>query len=237
MIDILLFKSILEAKEDGYIESGDRLSIELLEMFSHYNYEKVKSLFKKNNKVVEKYYFECEHKCGKCGKVFVVNLSKTETLRYIRSYKNRDLCLCDKCREIKIKEELIKQEEAKINREEVKQSDTDSYIDLYLNPNKSWHKGIKTYRKMNLLTNVIVNWGKIQDYITDMDYIKFLQTPYWKAIAEKVRQKAGCRCQLCNSNERLNVHHRTYENHGDELHHMDDLICVCSECHEKHHFD
>lgn len=68
-----------------------------------------------------------------------------------------------------------------------------------------------------------------------MDYHDFLETPYWKTISEKVKIKANYRCQLCNSNIGLNTHHRCYDNHGDELHHMKDLICVCEECHNNHH--
>lgn len=81
------------------------------------------------------------------------------------------------------------------------------------------------------------DWSYLKDYICDMDYYDFLKTPYWKAIAEKVRYKADYKCQICNSSEGLNVHHRSYENHGDELHHMEDLICICKDCHEKHHFE
>lgn len=32
--------------------------------------------------------------------------------------------------------------------------------------------------------------------------------------------------------EFLNIHHSTYENHGDEAVHLDDLITVCRSCHK-----
>jgi hypothetical protein len=33
----------------------------------------------------------------------------------------------------------------------------------------------------------------------------------------------------------LQAHHRTYEHKGDELNHLDDLICLCKKCHKNFH--
>lgn len=71
--------------------------------------------------------------------------------------------------------------------------------------------------------------------VKKMDYSQFLRTPYWKVISEIVRRKADYKCILCSSSEKLNVHHRTYDNHGDELHNLEDLILLCGKCHEKFH--
>lgn len=67
------------------------------------------------------------------------------------------------------------------------------------------------------------------------DYSAFLNTIYWKTVAKGAKRRAGYRCQLCNSKDELNVHHRCYEHKGTEILHMDDLICLCHKCHEHHH--
>jgi len=65
------------------------------------------------------------------------------------------------------------------------------------------------------------------------DYQEYLQTEHWKILAEETKRLAGYRCQVCNSNDDLHAHHRTYERRGDEL--QSDLICLCKKCHELFH--
>lgn len=60
-----------------------------------------------------------------------------------------------------------------------------------------------------------------------------LQTDHWKATATRAKERASYRCQLCNSPDRLEVHHRTYERVGCEL--DADLVVLCDPCHERHH--
>ncbi len=67
----------------------------------------------------------------------------------------------------------------------------------------------------------------------DMSYSEYLQSPGWKARRQKALKFANFRCQVCNSTEDLNVHHRTYERLGHE--HMGDLITLCKNCHEIFH--
>lgn len=66
-------------------------------------------------------------------------------------------------------------------------------------------------------------------------YHEYLKTPRWKVIADEVKKRAGWKCQVCNSSLDLHTHHRTYDHLGDELSHMDDLICLCSRCHRIFH--
>lgn len=68
-----------------------------------------------------------------------------------------------------------------------------------------------------------------------LEYQKFLNTDYWKEVARKVKEAADWRCQICNSREQLEAHHRTYEHHGNELEHLGDLICLCRKCHQRFH--
>lgn len=66
-----------------------------------------------------------------------------------------------------------------------------------------------------------------------VDYHKYLKSARWKAKAKAARKRAGYRCQLCNSQAPLEVHHRTYERLGYER--ADDLIALCSSCHQSFH--
>ncbi len=68
-----------------------------------------------------------------------------------------------------------------------------------------------------------------------MNYSDYRQTEYWKQVAEAVKERAGHRCQLCNSPDNLHAHHRTYSHYGKELDHLGDLTCLCDRCHADHH--
>lgn len=65
------------------------------------------------------------------------------------------------------------------------------------------------------------------------DYREYLATHEWKARREFALDAAGHRCQVCNSTDRLNVHHRTYERIFCEL--PDDLFVLCDRCHRIFH--
>ena len=69
-----------------------------------------------------------------------------------------------------------------------------------------------------------------------MKYEDFLQTDYWKLVSEQARINAHYKCQLCGCNDKkLNVHHNTYEHRGEEFKHMEELICLCEDCHNFYH--
>ena len=68
-----------------------------------------------------------------------------------------------------------------------------------------------------------------------MKYNDYLKTDYWKAVSARVKERAGYRCQLCNSQHDLCAHHRTYDHRGNELAHLEDLTCLCRRCHEIFH--
>jgi len=66
-----------------------------------------------------------------------------------------------------------------------------------------------------------------------MPYKEYLQTPEWASMRIRMLKRAGFRCQLCNREGKLNVHHRTYERRGNEDY--ADLIVLCGNCHAKFH--
>jgi len=49
-----------------------------------------------------------------------------------------------------------------------------------------------------------------------------------------VSQRGG-KCELCGKKKNLHVHHTTYENHGLEHIHLNDLMVLCKICHAKFH--
>jgi hypothetical protein len=66
-----------------------------------------------------------------------------------------------------------------------------------------------------------------------MPYRDYLLTEEWLETRNRKLRQARYRCQLCNTNGLLNVHHRTYERRGCED--MADLTVLCRPCHAKHH--
>lgn len=72
-----------------------------------------------------------------------------------------------------------------------------------------------------------------EEQLKTMPYDEYLQTPEWEDRRKIAIEKAGGRCQLCNRNGKLHVHHRTYENRGSER--DGDLIVLCAGCHAKFH--
>lgn len=54
-------------------------------------------------------------------------------------------------------------------------------------------------------------------------------------LTDKRRRTGSQNAYLHCATKALEVHHLTYDNHGDELHHLEDLTCICRKCHENLH--
>lgn len=73
------------------------------------------------------------------------------------------------------------------------------------------------------------------------NYTKSLSaSPYWKLVTRKVRLRDGHKCRICGSAYPLEVHHIRYKVNrrsivGNELDHLDCLVTLCGNCHEKVH--
>jgi 5-methylcytosine-specific restriction endonuclease McrA len=63
-------------------------------------------------------------------------------------------------------------------------------------------------------------------------YSDYLQSPEWQNKRGEVLTFWNRRCALCNSDQNVQVHHRTYERMGHEK--LTDLIPLCDKCHERH---
>ena len=243
MIDIDLFRKILSA-DDGYIENGDTIPFELFEMMYCFPIDKVLSLFsKKKDKCPQEYNYDVQIRCPECGRIITRQFNKTGLLNAISFYRGKVKqyrkidYLCDECKVLEGKRMEEKKNQEISRMQNVIAENTEHFIDNYLNKNKEWNKDVPLNRRFYNMFYANVDWSKIKDFIRKLDYQDFLQTPYWKAISDKVKRKAKYRCMICNSNSNLSTHHRCYTHHGDEIHHLEDLICICQECHNKHHFE
>ncbi len=236
MVDLKLFENILD-NDCGYIEEGDTLTEEFFERMSKYPPSRVEKLFKKMKPTSTKFALKLKYECERCGNMVEKVISKTKTIELLKS---KESFKCSVCLQREKEEEdrrlKIEREEQRKNNVEIIKKNTDGYIESYLSPDNIWNDGMKNNKKIfNLKNDIYCDRERIKNYIKDMRYYDFLKTPYWKAIAERVKIKADFRCSLCNSNKNLSVHHRTYSIHGDELYNMNELVCICQECHEKHH--
>ncbi len=72
--------------------------------------------------------------------------------------------------------------------------------------------------------------GLIQLGILKVDYYEYIKSAEWKEKSDAAKERAGYRCQVCNSPDNLNTHHRTYANLGHEP--PEDLFVLCHDCHE-----
>lgn len=65
------------------------------------------------------------------------------------------------------------------------------------------------------------------------DYAAYIVSHRWRTNAARVRELAVAKgkCRLCAEQGPLEVHHRDYENLGDER--DGDLVALCARCHRE----
>ena len=108
-------------------------------------------------------------------------------------------------------------------------------IEEYLDCNKKWDKSLGVEERISILKNISKKHKKeITERIKLMSYKDFLNTPYWKAISAYLKITRG-KCEKCGNDTELHIHHKTYVHHGKEIFNLNDLICLCKECHSKFH--
>lgn len=245
MIDFDEMQKYLEARRDRkyFIPPAkecyfDHSSVQVLAfLVNEFGIAEVTKCFQSNE--LGKSSYPIELPCATCCAMIYVHMSKTSLLDILKSGAKDDRNFqkyeCAECKaqsdEKRRQEETEQKEKCIGNRIE----NTKKYIEGYLDPNKSWNSGIKTYEKWNCIIQYNVDEHMIAEHIKGMPYYDFLKTPYWKAIAEKKRGQAKFKCQLCNCEGKLATHHRTYDFHGYEHSHLQDLIVLCDVCHSKFH--
>lgn len=84
-------------------------------------------------------------------------------------------------------------------------------------------------RRSHLL---VADWESIETRL-DLGYTEYLQSPEWRQRRVFMLDRFNHRCQVCNANSILQVHHRTYERLGHER--IEDLTVLCRECHRIFH--
>ena len=67
-------------------------------------------------------------------------------------------------------------------------------------------------------------------------YQEKLQVPRWKKFSETVKNHYGNKCWSCGSEENLQSHHKFYKSNSDVWDYkLEDMICLCGNCHELLH--
>lgn len=231
---------------NSFIDYNTFIELKKLNSTERYN------LFEKGGKTGAPMLVKYECKCEECNIIYKIEEAKT---RFLSRFSWNHF-ICDKCkkeyferrelnnkieRENRIKEErelkieaLKRAELEKIN---IKKIDTltEKYIEKYLTPDKDFNCTENFKEKWeSLKSDFDISKLEVAQKIRSMKYKDFLNTPYWKLIAKKVKLHADERCVVCNSTKNLQAHHRAYEKiHGYELHKWEsELTCICDKCHE-----
>lgn len=187
--------------------------------------------------------------CEDCGHAFTVHgLSKSRVINAVRQVAadardrrraryGRIEFLCTPCKFDRKRKEAVERGSRDADDRNTIALRTEWYITRYLNPDHAWLPDLpkkEWFSEINV-SGHLVNLDAVASAIKGLPYRDFLTTPYWKAVAQHVKYKAGFRCQMCNAGGSLHVHHRFYGTHGYEHQNLKDLICLCAECHAKHH--
>lgn len=61
----------------------------------------------------------------------------------------------------------------------------------------------------------------------------YLRSEWWKDVREATVERDEHRCRVCNSQHKIQVHHRSYDNLWHEK--PEDLITLCCRCHKLFH--
>jgi len=114
---------------------------------------------------------------------------------------------------------------------------TDYFISNYLVPGQIWKGNILAAFKILQEHIKLTDEKAVADHIRQMNYLEFLSTMYWKAVAAIVKHKANGKCSRCKSSEKpLHAHHKSYERHGYELQEWEEqLECLCKVHHDAEH--
>lgn len=203
----------------------------------------------KTDKKRKDFYFMYQIKCSRCGRIENTTQTKTKFIEVLQTeFNNQNSTnkqthgnVCSDCSNA-IKNELLQkrkeeQEEQEKLLTEQRENATEKFINVYLNPDFLWNAEFNKSKWFKHLQYkyTYAHKSKVIEHIKNMQYYDFLKTPYWKAIAQQKRYYAKYKCELCASSENIAVHHKTYDNHGNEIENLSDLIVLCSECHEKFH--
>ena len=115
---------------------------------------------------------------------------------------------------------IIKNDKIKLNKQ---------YDDLWFIKNLPYVTAYKGFPDFNKIPKYF--FKKQQTY--KEKYHDYLKSEEWQLLRIAKLKEVENKCQLCNSEHRLHVHHKTYENIFHEE--LKDLVVLCQKCHSKFH--
>ncbi len=163
-------------------------------------------------------------------------MEDTEFFNIKKWYLGKNVAQWVNCYDSKIIGTLVRKHQLELTKK-IRKDVSNLFTLCYLNPDLTWNNGVTTEMKREEIENYF-SWCDVEiikKRILNMPYKDFLRTLYWDFIRTLKKEQANYKCELCNNNTHLNVHHKSYNNHGDEYHHLEDLIVLCSDCHSKFH--
>lgn len=108
------------------------------------------------------------------------------------------------------------------------------YIQFWCESGHHWTLEIYQHKGATFLNSWLLTTDDgAEEPLETMPYARYLKTQHWQAVRQAALERAEHRCQVCNTDEKLHVHHRTYENRGAER--DSDVIVLCKPCHERFH--
>ena len=66
-------------------------------------------------------------------------------------------------------------------------------------------------------------------------YAAYLLTDYWDKTKHKKLRQAGYHCEICGSEDQLQIHHKRYIRRYTEADNLHVLQALCSNCHHNQH--
>jgi 5-methylcytosine-specific restriction endonuclease McrA len=100
---------------------------------------------------------------------------------------------------------------------------------------KNQHEQIKELVHDTTINNENINYisdsKKINDFLNRK--AKYFNSKKWKELRARIRERDCNMCVICGSEDRLQVHHKTYVRFENED--EDDLVTLCNKCHSDLH--
>lgn len=114
---------------------------------------------------------------------------------------------------------------------------TTSFIRRYLTPYAPYDKEkIERFiRRFIVNKQGKIDISRVRKTIENMPYQDFLNTIYWRGVSLFIKRRDGWKCTECGSSDKVEVHHKTYNNHGDETNNLNNLTTLCEKCHKEAH--
>jgi len=88
---------------------------------------------------------------------------------------------------------------------------------------------------MSIIEMIILPHIEVLDYIEknggNVTYVDMWQKPFTEELREKVKDRDGWQCVICEGETHLHVHHKIPRDKGG-VNHNDNLVTLCSSCHK-----